>query len=195
MKACSQRGFTLIEVLSATTAVMVISIPALAMLFQAFEWYDDVQSRLALNRQAREVMYVLADGAKMSSNGTDATANIYGLHARNVAPAGPLRSSYKFQYTSNGLTVTGSELGTMSITCTGVARPLPDCTTTETKTVQGWVGSDVTLNSTTRSVSGRTTEISVVLTDPYEAQRLENPAHATERYRIILARHRDNTDP
>jgi hypothetical protein len=191
----AQQGFTLMEVLSATTAAMVLSIPALAMLFQSLEWYGSIQNGLAVNRRAREVMYVLADGAKASSNGNDATSNIYGLHARSAAPAGPLRTNYQFQYTSNGLILGGAELGTMTITCTAAGRPLPDCTGTETKTVQGWVGSDVVLDSTTRSVAGRTTEIAVTLTNPYEAQRLENPAYASERYRMILTRNRDNTDP
>jgi hypothetical protein len=99
------------------------------------------------------------------------------------------------QYASNNLTVTSSSLGTMTVTCKAATNPMPDCVATEVHTVQGWVGGDLALNSATRSVGGRTTEVLLTMVDPYQAQRMKNPAKAVERYRILVLRTRDETDP
>jgi hypothetical protein len=166
------------------------------MLLKAFTWHDEIANRLTLNRQAREVMHILAEGGRSTTAGTDATTNIYGMHQRKTAPAGTLRTNYRLQYTSNGKTLLSSQMAAMTVPCTGAARPLPDCVdASQTKTVDGWVASDVSLNSTTRSVGTRTTEVVVTLANPFAAQRQENPAEAVERYRTILTRMRDDADP
>jgi hypothetical protein len=191
----SQRGFTLFEVLSATTAVMALAVPATYMLFHSFAWYTEVQSQLKLNREAREVSDILMNGARMTTNGNDGTPNIYGLRMRKTAPVGSLRSNYVLNYPSNNLTATSSSVAGLTVACKAAGNPLPDCTGTETRTVQGWVGADVTLDSATRSIAGRTTEVSVTMVDPFQAQRMKNPAKAVERYRMVIFRNRDENDP
>ncbi|MCH8858715.1 MAG: prepilin-type N-terminal cleavage/methylation domain-containing protein [Proteobacteria bacterium] len=195
-KKASQRGFTLFEVMVASLVGMLVLLPAIAMLFRVFTWYDDVRSQLALNRHARAAFDVLGDGARLAVGGTDQTPNVYGIRGRQQAPSGGLRSNYRLQYSSNNLTVTPDILPTMQVTCTGAGTPLPDCGTSgEVKNVDGWIGEDVNLNASSRSVGGRTVEVMLTITDPYAAQRLENPALATERYRTIFTLNRDEADP
>jgi len=198
----AQAGFTLLELMIAAGAGMLVLLPATAMLFRMYEWRDAVEARLALNVHARETFDVIANGARMTSNGTDQTPNVYGVRGRRTAPAGSLRTNYSLQYTSNGLTVLPDTRGTMQVTCTGAGLPLPDCASSgESKTVEGWIGENVTLSTVSRSVksdesgSARTAELSFAITNPYAAQRAENASTATERYRTILSLNREESDP
>jgi len=191
-----QRGFTLLEVMIASAAGMLVMLPAVAMMLRVFTWYDDVQSKLALNRHARETIDIIGNGARLTSNGNDATPNAYGIRGRRLAPSGALRSNYRLQYSSNNLTVTPDSFGAMQVTCTAVAAPLPDCASAgQVKTVEGWVGEDIGVNATTRSVASRTVEVMLTITDPYTAQRSDYPTAATERYRTAFTLNRDETDP
>jgi hypothetical protein len=191
-----QRGFTLFEVLTATTCVMALAVPAAALLYRAFAWSAEIDSQLKLNREAREVSEILLNGGKMGSAGTDTTTSVYGLRARAAAPAGTLRSNYVLNYTSNSFTLSSSNTAPMTVTCKAAGNPLPDCAGTETKAVQGWLGGDIAMDSTTRSVGSKTTEVTITMVDPYQAQRMKNnPARAVERYRMVVQRKRDETDP
>jgi hypothetical protein len=165
-------------------------------MLNAYNWYAEVQSELALNREARQVFDLIGNGAKSPTTGNDLTPYLYGLRGRNTTPAGALRTNYALQYPSNNLTARGDSMAVMTITCTGVAVPLPDCTAAnQTKTVSGWIGSDPLLNSATRSSGNRTVEVTVTVTDPFQAQRAVNPAMATETYRTVFTLNRDTADP
>ena len=191
----TQAGFTLIEVMIASVASMAVIAPAIAVMFNAFGWYAEIQSRIALNREARQAFDLIGSGAKASANGNDATPYLYGVRGRDVAPAGTLRSNYALQYQSNNLTANGDSVATMTVTCTAAGVPLPDCAGNETKTVAGWIGNNLSLNSASRSVVGRTVETMVTITDPFQAQRAVNPAFASETYRTIFTLNRDIADP
>jgi hypothetical protein len=86
-------------------------------------------------------------------------------------------------------------MAAVTVTCTAAGVPLPDCAGTETKTVAGWIGNDLSLNAASRSVVGRTVETMVTISDPFQAQRGPNPAFASETYRTIFTLNRDIADP
>ena len=196
MRKTSQAGFTLIEVMIASVASMAVIAPALAFMFDAYDWYAEVQSDLQLNREARQVFDLIGNGAKSATNGNDTKPYLYGIRGRKAKPAGTLRTNYTLQYQSNNLTMMGDSIASMTVTCTAVDVPLPDCTAAnQTKTVAGWIGDDLSLNSTNRSAGSRTVEVTVTLTDPFQAQRAANPATATETYRTVFTLNRDTTDP
>lgn len=191
-----QAGFTLMEIMVAVTVSATVLTPALALLFATLEWRDEAAATIRLNQQARLTFDVLANGARAGSNGTNGTPYIYGIRGRKVAPSGALRSNYSLQYVSNGLTVTGDTFAATTVTCTAAEQPLPDCTAAgQVKTVTGYLGRDVTLDAVNRSVSGRTVEAAITVTDPFEARRLENPRLASETYRGVFTLNRDETDP
>jgi hypothetical protein len=110
-------------------------------------------------------------------------AYVRGMRSLQSAPVGTsLRSSGKFVLSDNPLSIAGDSFPPQTVTCTAPAIPIPDCLSTETRSIQGWLGSDPTL-----SVSGRTVNIVSTLTDPFQAQRPNVPAKtATERYRSIF---------
>jgi prepilin-type N-terminal cleavage/methylation domain-containing protein len=195
MRKKAQAGFTLIEVMIASVASMAVIAPAIALMFNAFGWYAEIQSQIALNREARQAFDLIGNGAKSTINGNDATAYLYGVRGRNAAPAGTLRSNYTLQYQSNNLTANGDSVASMTVTCTAAGVPLPDCAGNETKTVAGWIGKDLSLNTASRSVVGRTVETMVTITDPFQTQRAVNPAFASETYRTIFTLNRDIADP
>ena len=191
-----QAGFTLLELMMASTASLLIMIPAFAILLRTVSAYAEMQSELALNRELRQAFDLIGNGARLRTNGNDATPNAYGIRGRKSPPSGSLRTNYTLQYQSNNLTVTGDSLASMSVTCTAVATPLADCSSAaQAKTVAGWIGNDVALNVTSRSVASRTVEVPISITDPFEAQRMTNPAAATETYRTVFTLNRDESDP
>jgi prepilin-type N-terminal cleavage/methylation domain-containing protein len=195
MRKTAQAGFTLIEVMIASVASMAVIAPAIAIMFQSFNWYAEIQSQIALNREARQVFDLIGNGAKSVPNGNDGKPYLYGVHGRKAAPAGTLRSNYTLKYQSNNLTTTGDSIASMTVTCTAAGMPLPDCVGGETKTVAGWIGSEPSLNAASRSVTGRTVETMVTISDPFQAQRAPSPAFASQTYRTIFTLNRDIADP
>ncbi len=189
----SEAGFTLIEVMIAGTLSLLLFLPAYAMLNQTTRFADIVQSRFRQSEQARQVLGVLGDGS--AQFGTQANARgfalVEGLRSRPTIPTGwPLRQSGQFTMTdSNNLVVTGDRVPALSVQCTGAGVPIPDCTGTETRAVQGWIGSDPSLVQS----SGQTVGVGISITDPFRAQRLaRSPSkgalgNATETYRTIFS--------
>jgi hypothetical protein len=191
----AQSGFTLLEVMIASVASMATIAPAIAVSMNAFNWYAEIQSSIALNREARQVMDVIGNGATVTTNGTDGRPNLYGIRSRKTAPVGGLRSNYALQYQSNNLTVNGDSIAGMTIVCTAAGNPLPDCPSAgANRTVAGWLGNNVSLNAG-RSAANRTIEVIVTVTDPFQAQRAVNPASATATYRTSYTLNRDTADP
>ena len=197
MRKQAQAGFTLLEMMIASVTSMAVLMPALVFMLRSYDWYASVESDLMLNRKARQVFDVIGNGARASANGNDGSPNVYGIHGRHLAPnENALRSNYKFQYASNNLTVTGDAIATQTITCTGSGAPMPDCSSAgQSKTVTGWMGDAFNLNASSRNVAGRTVEVTITLTDPFQAQRADNSATATQTYRTILTLTRDTADP
>ncbi|MBA2587276.1 MAG: prepilin-type N-terminal cleavage/methylation domain-containing protein [Alphaproteobacteria bacterium] len=195
MSRNAQRGFTLFELMAAAAAGGIIILAANAFLFKAYGWIGELQSEVEINRHARETLNLLMLGGRSATTGTDGSKNVYGIIGRNSPPASGLRSNYAAQYTSNNLTLTPDKFAGMTVQCIGAAIPLPDCAATEVKSVQGWVGSDVQINSSTRSMANRTIEITAVITDPFEAGAAQSPTQFTEKYRTIGTLNRTEIDP
>ena len=92
--------------------------------------------------------------------------------------------------------MTGDALPSQTISCTAATRPLPDCNSAgQNKTVTGWIGNAFKVNTANRAIAGRTVEVTVTLTDPFQARRADNPATATQTYRTLFTLNRDMGDP
>ena len=205
-----QRGFTLIELMFAAAATAVVIWAATAFLLKSLEWHDELSGKIAMNRHARETFDVLAYGGYANGTGNDGTHNVYGFRGSNKAPPAPrLRANDTLTYTDNNITLTPDLFAAMTITCTGTGLPVPDCKAPGpgpgpgpgppgpggSQTVTGWLGSDVQLNSGPRSVANETVEVIVTITNPFEAQRVTNPALFTTTYRTIFTLNRNEKDP
>jgi hypothetical protein len=84
----------------------------------------------------------------------------------------------------------------MSITCTGTGTPMPDCTSgSGTKTVTGWLGSHPQTNTSSRSVSNKTVEVTFAIMNPFEIRRAVSPSVFAENYHFIFTLNRNEDDP
>jgi len=192
----SQRGFTLMEVMVSTVATAVVIAAASAFLLRFLAWYDELSAKIAMNRHARETYEVFSLGGLAGTTGNDGTKNLYGLRERYAPPASSMRSNYALSYISNNLTLTPDLLAGMSITCTGTGTPMPDCSSgSGTKTVTGWLGSDPQTNTGSRSVSGKTVEVTFTIMNPFEIQRAVSPSVFAENYHVIFTLNRNEDDP
>ena len=191
-----QRGFTLMEVMASTGATAVVIAAASAFLLKFLAWYDELSSRIAINRHARETYEVLSLGGRASTSGNDGTKNLYGFRERLQKPSGSLRSNYALSYASNNLTLTPDLMASMSITCTGSGTPMPDCSGgSGAQSVTGWIGTSVSTNTSTRSVSGKTVEVTFTIMNPFQIQRADSPALFAENYHAIFTFNREESDP
>ena len=192
----SQRGFTLMEVMVSSMATAVVIAAASAFLLRFLGWYDELSAKIAMNRHARETYEVLSLGGLASTTGNDGTMNVYGLRGHFTAPTRSMRSNYSLRYISNNLTLTPDLIASMSVTCTGTGVPLPDCTSgAGTKTVKGWLGSHPQTNTSSRSVSNKTVELTFTIMNPFEVQRAVSPSVFAENYHVIFTLNRNEDDP
>jgi len=192
----SQRVFTLMEVMVSTMATAVVIAAASAFLLRFLAWYDELSAKIAMNRHARETYELLSLGGQAGTTGNDGTKNLYGLRERYALPTSAMRSNYALRYTSNNLTLMPDLLAGMSITCTGTAAPMPDCSSgSGTKTVTGWLGTDPQTNTSSRSVSGKTVEVTFTVMNPFEIQRAVSPSVFAENYHVVFTLNRNEDDP
>ena len=191
-----QSGFTLIEILAATAATAVVTLAATAFMLKSLAWFDDLSAKVEMNRHARETFAVLAFGGRAATNGNDGTKNLYGIRGFRQAPGSGLRSSAALSYASNNLTLTPDKFASMSVPCSGVATPIPDCAAAGTpRTVTGWLGKDIQLQAGGKSINGLTVQVTFTITDPFQAQRADGPAAFTETYRTVFTMNREENDP
>lgn len=200
----TQRGFTLIEILAATSATAVVTLAATAFMLKALAWFDDLSAKIAMNRHARETFEVLAFGGRSATVGKDGTKNLYGVRGFNKAPPNGLRSNGALQYASNKLTLTPDKFASFTVTCTANNIPIPDCNSPgpgpgpgpgSTKTVQGWIGDDIKLDGGPKGVNNLTVNVTFTITDPFQASRADGPLGFSDSYRTIFTLNRDEDDP
>lgn len=196
--ACStaaDAGFALAEMVVAGMLMLCLSLPAYAMLRRTLDVADTMQTRFGQNAQARQVAALLADG----SSATQSSANprgwslVEGLHSRRGAvatdrPAGSsLRGNYSFRLPDGAqLVLQGDSTTQLNVPCFGAGTPFPDCSGTETKQVQGWLGADPVIAAT--GPGATVASVTVSLTSPYRAARAQTALTAqsvtTEQYRM-----------
>lgn len=189
-----QRGFTLMEVMVSTAATAVVIAAATAFLLKFLGWYDELSAKIAINRHARETYELLSLGGRSSSGGNDGTKNVYGIRERSKKPTGSQRSSYALSYKSNNITLTPDKTASMTIACVATDNPLPDCGGGN-KTVTGWIGQDMQLNDGSRSVSGKTLEVTFTIMNPFQVQRAVSPVLFAENYHAVFTYNREEDDP
>lgn len=192
-----QRGFTLVELMAASAATAVVILAASAFMLKSLSWYDELAAKIEINRHARETYNLLAFGGMSAIVGKDGTKYLYGMRGRKTSPTGGQRTtSNALQYTNNKLTLTPDSFATMSVTCTGVGTPIPDCKDNHSaQSVSGWIGSDIKLDDGPKGVNNLTAEVTFTISDPFEAQRATGTTLFTSTYYTSFTFNRDEDDP
>lgn len=181
-------GFTLAETLVAGTLAMLLVLPATEILSRTYRFVGGVQSRARQSQEARQVLGLLGDGT--AEFGTQANPRgfrmVEGLRGRATLPQNwPLRSFTapgQFVMTDTNVQVVGDSVAPIEVACAGVGVPIPDCTGTEVRSVQGWLGADPELK-----LVGRTLSVGIAITDPFQARRRDpDLARITETFRTLF---------
>lgn len=181
-------GFTLAETLVAGTLVLLLVLPAMEILSRTYRFVGSVQSRARQSQEARQVLGLLGDGT--AEFGTQANPRgfrmVEGLRGRATLPQNwPLRSVTapgQFVMTDANVRVDGDAVAPVQVACTGAGAPIPDCTGTEVRSVQGWLGADPQL-----AQAGRTISVGIAITDPFQARRRDpDLARITETFRTLF---------
>jgi Tfp pilus assembly protein PilW len=183
-----QAGFTVIELLVASTLGLGLMVVVSSIFFDAVRIADGLRSQLALNRDARVMFEILAYGAVQSGfNNTPATQDyVFGLRWRRSSGAsgtgwgapssliettgGGTQREYRLALSPTDAAPDGPPAGTLrsqeipgfDVTCTGVDTPVQGCSSGSTKRMKGYLQRDPGLTST-----GRLREVTLNLLDPY----------------------------
>lgn len=136
-----QRGFTIIELLVATTTGLLLTIGVMTIMYQSAGMADVMRGQIVMNQQAREMFRILTDG------GMGAAGAVAGLRGRKegsttVGVVGA--SQYRMSLTDGANTVLSSQLAPRQVTCTAAGEPLSDCISNEVKSVTGYLAAPPT---------------------------------------------------
>ncbi|MGI3778624.1 MAG: PulJ/GspJ family protein [Janthinobacterium lividum] len=203
--ATPEDGFTLVELLVATTLSLCLVLPAYALLDGTFRNAALVNSRFARDAQARQVMTLLGDGS--ASFGTLRNARgftmVEGIRSRATVPPNMAQSSNgQFVMTDAAagllpgvLTLAGDSVPPVTVKCTAPGVPLPSCNgpgpgpipgpATSSVTTQGWMGAPPAL--TPPPPQGCTVVVGITVSDPFQAARRgQTAAGVTDTYRTLF---------
>lgn len=130
-----QRGFTIIELLVATTTGLLLTIGVMTIMYQSAGMADIMRGQIVMNQQAREMFRILTDG------GMGAAGAVAGLRgSKEGSTVGVVGASqYRMSLTDGANTVLSSQLAPRQVTCTAAGEPLSDCISNEVKSVTGYL--------------------------------------------------------
>lgn len=180
-----EAGFTLIELMLASTLGLILLIAALGILYDSANIADVLRARISLNAAARESFDLLLDG------GLSGTDEVFGLRGVNTLPTPAelqVAGGQRVRLLTGGATVAleGPRAPTSTITCIAAGDPIPACAGAGPLTVGGFLGGEPVLNSN-RSIASRTRELELTLFNPYIVGRSDvTPQQAIEVYRTIF---------
>lgn len=200
-------GFTLVELLVATTLSLCLVLPAYALLNGTFRTATLVNSRFARDAQARQMMTLLGEGS--ASFGTLQNARgftmVEGIRYRAGVPANMAQSANgQFTITDTGAgllpgvlsgvpTITGDSVPPITVQCTAPGVPLPSCNPpgpgigallggSGNVTTQGWLGANPVL-----ATQGCTVAVDITVSDPFQAARRgQTAAGVSDTYRTLF---------
>ena len=191
----SQAGFTLIELMLASTLGLILLVAALGILYDSADIADVLRSRANLNAAARESFDLLLDG------GISGTREIFGLRGLHAAPAATelqVPGGQRGRLLNNGATVAleGPRTAPATIACIAAGDPIPACTGAGAMTVQGYLGGAPVLSGARGITDGggadRTQEIELPLFNPSLLRRTDvGSQRGIETYRTIFTLNRD----
>lgn len=181
-------GFTLVETLVAGTLALLLVLPAVEMLSRTYRFVGSVQGRARQSQEARQVLGLLGDGTAEfgAQDNPRRFKMVEGLRGRMALPQSwPLRSGTapgQFVMSDGNVQAAGDTMAAVEVACTSAGVPIPDCTGTEVRSVQGWLGADPKLEQ-----AGRTISVGIAITDPFQARRRDpDLARITETFRTLF---------
>ncbi len=192
MPRTNQAGFTLIELMLASTLGLILLIAALGILYDSVNIADVLRSKVSVNAAARESFDLLLDGG---ISGTQEIFGLRGLDATAVPSDLELQvdDGFRVRLLTNGAAVAleGPRTTIRNITCIAAGDPIPACGGAGALAVEGYLAGEPVLN-VSRSITddlgdNRTQELELTLFNPYLLGRADVTAQqAIEVYRTIF---------
>jgi len=191
MRRANQAGFTLLELMLASTLGLIVLIAALGILYDSANIADVLRSRVSLNTAARESFDLLLDGGK---SGTQEIFGLRGLDANAVPLPSALEvpNGNRVRLLTNGAAIAleGPRTAPRTITCIAANDPIPACAGAGPLAVEGYLAGTPVLN-VARSITGgganRTQELELTLFNPYLLGRSDvTTQQSIEVYRTIF---------
>ena len=181
----SQAGFTLIELMTAATLTLLLSLALFQIVAQSQHMAEVMITRIRLNGEAREQFRLLADGGLLDVAG-DLTP-VPGYHGRNASPwstADLTRVGYRLVLTDAGNSLRSRATSNFSVTCTAAGAPLPDCLGAEVRNpVSGGAGAGLAEDASRSVAVNRTPEVTFTVIDPDRVPRgAATPRFQPEEY-------------
>lgn len=195
-RATIRRGFTLVELMIASVIAAGLAYAGFEVLRLGMEFSAENEARLRINEQARASFRTLVEGGRAApgQSGDDGTRQVYGLRASVVTPSDTTASGGQLLYQNNGLLLSGDEVPSFEVQCTGMGEPIATCpNASDTVTVRGWV-QDVSLDTASLAIDGRTIDVVLALADPMLLRRPTAKEGAASD-RIVLLVRRIADDP
>lgn len=177
-------GFTLAEVMIAGTLGLLLVLPAAEMLSRTYRVVTAIQSRARQSQEARQVFALLGDGTTVQPGLPENPRKfrmVEGVRSRQALPQPwTLRSDTgQFVMNDGNVSVAGNTVARVSVTCRGTAVPVPACTGTETRDLQGWLGAAPQV-----AQNGKLVSVIIDVTDPFQVRRNKpDTARVTETFR------------
>lgn len=185
MPRTRQSGFTLLELMLASTLGVVLLIAALGIFYDSANIADVLRSRVSLNAAARESFDLLLDG------GFSGGDEVFGLRGLGTAPPATelqVSGGNRVRLLNNGASTAleGPRAPPRTVACTGPEEPIPYCVGAGALAVEGYLGGEPVLNAA-RSIANRTRELELPLFNPYLVGRRDVATQrASEVYRTIF---------
>lgn len=153
-----QGGFTLIEVVVASTVGLILMLVAFSFFLETARMAEMMGSRIRLNSEARLMDTMIREGARVSG-----TAFVPGLQ-NSAMLAGGVSSPYNVLISRLGQRLTMTDQNdpdvqatspeeSVVIQCTGFATPHPDCAVPGAAVIDGYLAADPVLSSDNRSLT------------------------------------------
>lgn len=177
-RLAGQRGFTLIELMVATTVGLMLLMSVLTIMYQSAGMADAMRGQVVMNQEARQMFHMLTDGG-VGSLGT--AVPVPGMRGRlkGSVVGTQLKVNQRMVVVQAGSQIVSSSLPSTQIQCRGAADPIQECTGTETRTVDGYLAATPILTEPTGS-SNQWVITSFDLIDPSQAS---NPLAAPRDFR------------
>lgn len=183
-------GFTIVEVLIASTLFLLLSLVLFQILFHAQYMSEVMMTKFTLQGQAREIFQTLSFGGVTPGGDPATPANrITGYHGRaqNSPPGGAdLRLVNRRLFltdTNNGSPVAIQSrqfLPATTITCIGLHAPIEACASTEDQILDGYVDKFES-KSDVRNIDNRTPELTFTVIDPHKIRKNDAEPFFTQK--------------
>lgn len=174
-----QAGFTLIEVLVASSVGLLLILAMFHVVGQSVQMSNAFISQITLNQEARATFDLMGEGGVFDANDngsieiTDETERVAGYRGRFSDPltdgnllreaATPYRLTLK---NATGSTLLTASVAERNVNCISDGDPVPDCLEGDEVTVDGFVGANPESIGATRNVGGDTPEVRLTMMDP-----------------------------